>query len=96
MRLCVVVSPNAAFGNKWLGSTTLPPFQPTHIQVDRLLRRNPDHRYGNELHLFIKDAQAKEDLAVGVGVGVVGVGLIGAAAVVFGALLGGGGRRGSR
>lgn len=63
-------------------------------QVDRLLRRNPDHRYGNELHLFIKDAQAKEDLAVGVGVGVVGVGLIGAAAVVLGALLGG--RRGNR
>jgi hypothetical protein len=28
--------------------------------VDRLLRLNPDHRYGNELHLFVKDAQGRE------------------------------------
>ncbi len=25
--------------------------------MDRLLRRNPEHRYANELHIFIKDAQ---------------------------------------
>ncbi|TFJ82383.1 hypothetical protein NSK_006294 [Nannochloropsis salina CCMP1776] len=59
--------------------------------VDRLLRLNPDHRYGNELHLFVKDAQAKQDLAIGVGVG---VGVIGAtAAILLGAMLGSG-RRG--
>ena len=25
--------------------------------VDRLLRMSPDHRYGTELHVYLKDAQ---------------------------------------
>jgi len=33
--------------------------------VDRLLRLNPDHRYGNELHLFVKDGQGREGGAGG-------------------------------
>ena len=33
--------------------------------VDRLLRLNPDHRYGNELHLYVKDAQGMEGGAGG-------------------------------
>ncbi|GAB5033277.1 mitochondrial fission 1 protein [Nannochloropsis oceanica] len=66
-------------------------WQGARDKVDRLLRLNPDHRYGNELHLYVKDAQAKQDLAVGVGVG---VGVLGAtAAILLGAFLGGG-RRG--
>ena len=27
--------------------------------IDRLLRSNPDHRYANELHAYIKDAQGR-------------------------------------
>lgn len=32
-------------------------------EVDRLLRKNPDHRYANELHLFVKDAQGASSVS---------------------------------
>lgn len=35
-------------------------WQGARDKVDRLLRLNPDHRYGNELHLYVKDAQGME------------------------------------
>lgn len=41
--------------------------------MDRLLRKNPDHRYANELHLFVKDAQgACVCLCACVGLGLLG------------------------